>query len=78
MAENVKFETIKSEEVTFGNNNFLEIARKKAITDEGENEFVSISRGFTTPEGEKRFRKSITIPNEKDVIKKVADSLAKI
>ena len=31
----VQFETIKAEEIKFGNNNFLEVARKKAITDEG-------------------------------------------
>ena len=28
----VEFQTVKSEEVKFGKNNFLEIARKKAIT----------------------------------------------
>ena len=36
----VDFETIKSEEVKFGKNNFVEIARKKAKTDISENEFI--------------------------------------
>ncbi len=77
----VTFETIKVEEIKFGNNNFVEIARKKAITSEGENEFVSISRGFFTPEGEKRFKKgsNVSIPaDEKDAIKAIADNLKKI
>ena len=67
MAENGEFQTLKSEEIKFGKNNFLEIARKKAVTDDGANEFVAISRGFFLPDGTKRFKKSIAIPDEKDV-----------
>ncbi len=64
----VQFETIKAEEVKFGNNNFIEVARKKAITEEGENTFISLSRGFVTPNGEKRYRKSFTVPINDEVI----------
>lgn len=73
----VEFETIKGKEVDFGNNKFVEIARKKAITEEGETEFVSISRGFITPEGEKRFSrgKNVSLPSEKDVVDEVIASL---
>ena len=62
MSENVQFEALKTEEIKFGRNNFLEIARKKAVTEEGENEFVSISRGFYTQDNQKRFRNSIAFP----------------
>ena len=68
--ENVKFETIKSEEMKFGNKNFVEVARKKAVSETGENEFVSISRGFFAQDGSKRFTKSIAVPDE------VADFIA--
>lgn len=64
MSEDVNFESIKSEEIKFGNNNFLEIAKKRAVTADGENEFISVSRGFFAPNGEKRFRKSIAFPPE--------------
>ena len=74
----VKFETIKSEEIKFGNNNFLEIARKKAISDDGENEFISISRGFMTQDGEKRYRKSFTIPLNEEVLDFVVHHLKKM
>jgi hypothetical protein len=72
----VEFETLKSEEVKFKNDTqFFEIARKKAKTDEGENEFISISRGYFTPQGERRFRRSIPLPLEKDVVEGVAKAL---
>jgi len=71
----VQFETIKSEEIKFGNNNFLEVARKKAITETGENEFISISRGFFAQTGEKRYRKSFTVPMDGGVIEFVSEKL---
>ncbi len=74
----VQFETIKSEEIKFGNNNFIEIARKKAITDEGENTFISLSRGFFTQTGEKRYRKSFTIPLDDGVIEFISEKLKNI
>ena len=63
----VKFETIKAEKKAFGRNNFLEVARKKAITEEGENEFISVSRGYFLPDGTERFKKSLTIPDEDEM-----------
>jgi len=71
----VQFETIKAEEVKFGKNNFLEIARKKAVTEEGENEFISISRGFFSPDGTKRFRRSLAMPDDSDIIDFVVKKL---
>ena len=58
----VEFQTIKKEEIIFGENKnkFVELARKKAITPEGENIFISLSSGFLTQEGERRYRKSFT------------------
>jgi len=66
-SDGVKFDTVKAEEVKFGKNNFIEIARKKAIVDEGENEFIAISRGFFLPDGTKRFKKSIAVPDDKAI-----------
>lgn len=74
--EKVEFQTIKSEELTFGKNNFIEVARKKAITDRGENEFVSVSRGFMNTAGEKRFKTSVSMPV--DVADKVVEALKKV
>ena len=64
----VEFETIKAEEISFGNNNFIEVAKKKAISEDGENVFISISRGFVAVNGEKRYRKSFTVPLDPAVV----------
>jgi len=74
----VEFQTVKAEEVKFGRNSFIEIARKIAKTEEGENEFVSISKGFFTPDGGKRFRTSISLPKEADVLSDIADKLKNV
>jgi len=74
----VEFQTIKAEEIKFGRNSFIEVARKIAKTDEGENEFVSISKGFFTPDGGKRFRDSLSLPKEPEVIAEIADKLKSV
>lgn len=63
----VQFETIKADEVKFGKNNFLEVARKKATSEQGENEFIAISRGFFLPDGTKKFKRSIAIPDDDEI-----------
>lgn len=71
----VTFETIKSEEIKFGNNNFLEIARKKAVRPDNENIFISISRGFITFNGERRYTKSFTVPLDASVVEFISTKL---
>ncbi len=76
----VEFETKKAEEIKFGRNSFIEIARKVAKTDEGENEFISISKGFFLPDGAKRFSrgKNVSVPNEKETIEAIAKALKSV
>ncbi|MEM5792953.1 MAG: hypothetical protein QXY45_01150 [Candidatus Aenigmatarchaeota archaeon] len=71
----VEYKTIKSEEIKVGSNDFIEVARKKAVSETGENEFISISRGFLMMDGSKRYRKSFTIPIQKDVVEFVAKKI---
>jgi hypothetical protein len=75
---NVNFDTIKSEKIPFGKNNFIEVARKKAIANDGENEFISISRGYFLPNNEARFKKSITIPDDENIKKFIAEKLLQV
>lgn len=74
----VEFKTVKAEDVKFGSNNFIEVARKKAVSEQGEREFISISRGFFLLDGSKAWKTSVTIPDEKDKLAKIADLLKKI
>lgn len=71
----VDFQTVKAEEIKFGRNNFLEVALKKAVTQEGENNFIALSRGFFLPDGTKRFRRSLALPIEGDIIDFVTNTL---
>ncbi|MCK5635939.1 MAG: hypothetical protein KAH91_00850 [Thermoplasmatales archaeon] len=69
----VEFETLKSKEVKFGRNSFIEISKRRVVTPVGENEFVAISRGYYLPDETKRWRASIALPNEKDKREKIAE-----
>ena len=74
----VEFETKNSKEVKFGNNKFLEVARKVAKTPEGENEFISISKGFVVPTGQKRFKNALGFPAEKEILDGLVEALQSI
>ncbi len=72
----VEFETLKSEEMKFGTNNFIEISKKVAKSEDGENEFLQISRGYSLPDGTKRYKKSIAIPvDNEELINFIATKL---
>jgi hypothetical protein len=72
----VEFETVTSEKKPFGKNNFLEVARKKAKTEDGQvNEFISVSRGYFLPDGTERFKKSLTIPDDPEIKNFVAEKI---
>ncbi len=71
----VEYETIKSEKIKFGRNNFIEVARKKAVTEEGENEYISLTRGYFLPDGTERYKKSFTVPDESEVKKFISEKI---
>lgn len=68
----VEFETLNSKEVKFGNN-FIEVSRKKVISDKGENQFIAIARGFYLQDGTRRFKSSITLPSEDEKREEIAN-----
>ena len=69
----VEFKTLKSKEVKFGKNSFIEISKRKVITPVGENEFIALSRGYYFPDKSKRWRASIALPYEQDKRVKIAE-----
>jgi len=71
----VEFETKEVKEIKFGNNKFLEVARKIAKTPEGETEFISISKGFITPTGQKRFKNALGFPAEDEIKNNLVEAL---
>jgi len=67
----VEYTTLKSTDIKYGNNNFLEVARKEI---EG-NEFISISKGYFLPDGNKRYKSGIGFPDEDLLPQKFADAI---
>jgi len=79
----VEYETISSKNIPFGRNNFIEVARKKAMMgNRGETEFISISRGYfqTDADGKdtKRFKNSVTLPLDDDIRQQIAKEILEI
>lgn len=69
-----EYETLKRDEIPFGENEFIEVARKKAIGGEGEEDIVSLSRGFYDGDN-RRYRSSFSIPAEADVVDFVEEKI---
>ncbi|MEM3341802.1 MAG: hypothetical protein QW728_03835 [Thermoplasmata archaeon] len=74
----VEFKNIAVKKINFGKNNFIEVARKTAHTEDGENEFISISRGYYAQDGAERFKKSISVPIDKAVREELAKYILEI
>jgi len=70
----VDYTTIKSTEIKYGNNNFLEVARKEI---EG-NEFISLSKGYFLPNGNKRYKSGIGFPDENNLPQQLADAISQM
>ena len=73
----MKFETIKSEYVEYGNK-FIEISRKRVEGGDAENEgeeFLNISKGYYTPTGEKRYKGGLGFPVDLELVGQISDIL---
>lgn len=76
------FETLATHEHAYGNGNFIEVARKIARDGRRKDgvgtEFVMISRGYQTREGERRYRAHVTVPYEPEVVEFVRTALTEL
>lgn len=75
MAENERWQTLKSERKNqTGSKNFIEVKRTKDA--ETGAEFITIAKGFNTPDGQLRYNKAVTVPLE--LVDFVSESLKKM
>ena len=70
----VEYITIKSTEIKYGNNNFLEVARKKI----DDSEFISLSKGYFLPNGNKRYKSGIGFPDDGSLPQQLADAITQM
>ncbi len=66
--EKPEFKTLKSYSINFGTRNFIELALKEATDGTEVNRFISISKGYTDQEGNKRYKKSLGFAVNEEVI----------
>ena len=76
----VSFETVNEKTIVFGIDNFIEIARKKFVAKDGNvSEFIGISRGYIKKsDGTKKFKKSVSIPDDDEVKQFIADFIMEV
>ena len=67
------YETILIETLDYGKNKFLEVSKKKAMPD--ENVFLNISKGYYTPDGEKRYQRGIGFPDDAEFVSQLVEKL---
>ncbi len=72
------FETIEKHETEFGNNNFVQVARKIARNDDSSTEFIALTRGYLDSQGSRRYKTNLTLPPESELLEFVKDSLDKV
>ncbi len=66
--EKPEFKTLKSYSVDFGTRNFIELALKEAKEGDETNRFISISKGYTDQQGNKRYKRSLGFAVNEEVI----------
>lgn len=69
----MEYETIVAEYVDYGRNKFVEVSRKRVLP-EG-NEFLNISKGYYTPNGERRYQGGIGFPVEEEIVNNLVEKL---
>lgn len=72
------FETLEKHETEYGNNNFLQVARKVAKDDNGSTEFIAVTRGYMDNQGSRRYKTNLTLPTDPDIVNFVAEALGKV
>lgn len=73
------FETIEKHETEFGNNNFVQVARKIAKgDDDSSTEFISLTRGYLDAQGSRRYKTNLSLPPEPELVSFVQDALEDI
>ncbi len=72
------FETISKHEREYGNNNFIQVARKVARDDHGETYFIAVTRGYLDSQGSRRYKTNLTLPDDPEIVAWVSDHLGQL
>ncbi len=74
----MEYKTIEVDYVEYGHNKFLEVSKKQIVgsgnTTTG-NVFLNISKGYYTPEGERRYQRGIGLPDDRAIIEQLIEKM---
>jgi|GEM_PF-967769 len=72
----MEYETIQSEYVEYGRNKFIEISKKKVVSENAV--FLNISKGYYTPTGTRRYQRGIGFPPQDDIVEGLITKLQSV
>lgn len=72
------FELVNEQTRPFGQNSYLEVSRKRLSENGDVTEFLLVTRGFYGADGAKRWTKFVTLPDDAETKKWLAETLASI
>ena len=72
----MEYETLFAEYVDYGRNKFIEVSKKRVVSENAI--FLNISKGYYTPNGDKRYRGSIGFPPEKQIVVGLLEKLESV
>lgn len=72
------FDLVREQTRPFGQNSYLEVSRKR-LSENGETtEFLLVTRGFFAPDGQKRWTRFVTLPDDPEMRRWLAEALATV
>ena len=70
------YQTLKEERKQFGRNHYLEVSRQK-LQEPGADaaEFILVTRGWIEKDGSKKWSRFVTLPDDPEMVKWLAEKL---
>jgi len=72
----MEYETLKSDYIEYGTNKFLEISKKRTQPD--GTVFLNISKGYYTPNGDRRYQRGIGFPEDREIVNSLIEKLGEL
>ncbi len=72
----MEYETVAVEHVDYGRNKFLEVTRKRILSEDSE--FINIAKGYYTPKGDRRYQRGIGFPINEELIEALVATLRRL
>lgn len=73
------YQTLKEERRQFGRNHYLEVSRQKLEGPGADaDEFILVTRGWIEKDGSKKWSRFVTLPDDPEMVKWLAQKLQEV